>query len=240
MTAISSEWVEIGDGLRGYYARPEGGGPFPAVLVYIEAFGVNDHFTKLAQRFASAGYVALVPDIYDGKIYEYSNLDGAVGHLKSLDDDTVIAQSTKALDYLAGRPEVNGDAICVTGYCMGGRYTFLANGALASRFKAAASFYGGGIAPVKDMVGRKPLLDQVPAMQAPIMMVYGADDQSIAPDEHGRIAEALGAGGKRYTMTVYPNAGHGFFCEDRQSYVEDVAEHSWAQMLNFFNENIGA
>ncbi len=237
--AGTCEWVDIGDGLRGYYGRPDGDGPFPAVLIYIEAFGVNGHFERLTQRFADAGFAALTPDIYDGKLYEYTDLDGAIGHLKAMDDDTVIAQTKASLDFLEARSEVKAGANCVTGYCMGGRYVVLANAALAARFKAASSFYGGGIGPVEDFAGRKILLDWVGEMQAPIQLWYGSEDQSISAEEHGRIAEAMTSANKRYTMNVFPNVGHGFFCEDRESYNEAATEESWNAMIAFFEANTG-
>ncbi len=235
--AATCEWVDLGDGLRGYYGKPAGDGPFPAVVIYIEAFGVNDHFQKLTARFAEAGFAAITPDIYDGEIYDYEDLDNAVGHLKRMDDDTVMAQTAASVDFLESRSEVKSGDICVTGFCMGGRYTFLANAALASRFKAAASFYGGGIGPVEDFAGRKILLDRVGEMQAPMMLWYGSQDQSIPPEEHGRIAEAMTAANKQYTMTVFPDVGHGFFCEDRASYDAAATEASWKSTLAFFAEN---
>ena len=234
-----AEWVDIGDGLRGYYARPDGDGPHPAVLIYIEAFGVNSHFESVTQRFADAGFAALTPDIYGGKTYEYTDLDNAIGHLKAMDDDTVMAQSAASLDFLDARAEVKTGANCVTGFCMGGRYTFLANAALASRIEAASCFYGGGIGPVEDFVGRKILLDRVGEMQAPIQLWYGSQDQSIPPEEHGRIAEAMTAANKRYTMNVFPDVGHGFFCEERDSYDEAAADEAWQATLALFRAQTG-
>ena len=96
------EWVDVGGGLRGYYGEPEGPGPHPCVMVYIEAFGANDHFQKLTQRLADDGFATITPDIYDGEIYAYDDLDGAIGKLKALDDDTVMNQTEQCLDWLSG------------------------------------------------------------------------------------------------------------------------------------------
>jgi carboxymethylenebutenolidase len=238
--SASGEWVELGSGLRGYYARPDGTGPFPSVVIYIEAFGLNAHFKRLTERFANEGFAAVTPDIYGGAIYEYADLHGAIGHLKRMDDDTVLAQTERTLDFLAGRAEADGRAVAVTGFCMGGRYAFLANAALPSRFKAAAAFYGGGIGPVEDVFGRKILLDRVGDMQAPMQLWYGAEDQFIRPEEHGRIAEAMSKAGRQYTMTVFPRVTHGFFCEDRASHDEDAAQRSWRATTAFFHEYLGA
>lgn len=236
--AASCEWVDIGDGLRGYYGKPEGAGPHPCIVVYIEAFGVNTHFKKLTQRLAEEGFAAITPDIYDGEIYAYDNLDGAIGKLKSLDDDTVMNQTEQCLDWLAGRTEADSGSAGVMGFCMGGRYTFLANAQLASRFKGASSFYGGGIGPEEDFVGRKVLLDRIGEMQSPILFWYGSEDQSIQPDELGRIAKAMAEGKKQFTMTCFPNVGHGFFCEDRGSYDQASAEASFKHTVDFFRTQL--
>ena len=142
------------------------------MVVYIEAFGVNDHFQKLTQRLADDGFATITPDIYDGEIYAYDDLDGAIGKLKALDDDTVMNQTEQCLDWLSGRTEADPSRAGVTGFCMGGRYTFFMNAQLASRFKGAASFYGG-IGPKEDFVGRKVLLDRIPEI-LPILLWYGS------------------------------------------------------------------
>ena len=231
-------WVDIADGLRGYYARPEGTGPHPAVLVFIEAFGVNGHFQELAGRLAGQGYCTLVPDIYHGKTYSYDDAQNAIGHLKTLRDDAVMAEAAASLDCLDGRAEVAQGRTAALGYCMGGRLAFLANAAHARRLKAAVAFYGGGIAPEKDAAGRPPLLDRIPAMQAPLLLLYGAKDGSILPEEHGRIAAALSAANKAYTLAVFPDAGHGFFCDQRKSYHADAAARAWTLALEHLHAHL--
>lgn len=242
MSSTSSpvaEWIDMTPELRGYLARPAGDGKHPAVLIFIEAFGVNGHFQTLAARLAEAGYVALVPDIYHGDTYDYSDRDGAIGHLRTLNDEQVMQETSHALDLLARHPSVAPIKPGVMGFCMGGRYAFLAHSAHAERVSATASFYGGGIAPLQDGLGRAPLLDRIPAMQGPLLLHYGTEDGSIAPDEHGRIAEALSRAGKRYGMQIYPGAGHGFFCDVRPSYHAAAAAEAWELTLDFFSRHLG-
>lgn len=230
------ETVTLGKDLQGYYVRPQGSGTFPAIMVFMEAFGLNPNIRSVCDRFAQAGYVALAPDFYHGDVYEYKDVQAAVAKLKSLNDDTVMAEVGQGLDFLAKRKEVAADRIGVTGFCMGGRYTFLANAVHADKFKAAVSFYGSAIAAKQDMVGRKPLLDRVGAMRSPIMLIYGANDEMIAADEHARITEALSQAKKRYILTVFPNAGHGFLSDRRDSYAAEPAKEAWAMTMNFFQQ----
>lgn len=239
-TSARGEWVQIAPGLRGYYARPDGDGPFPCVVIYIEAYGLNDHFKRLTERFADAGFVTLTPDLYDGAVYSYADLPGAIAHMKRMDDDAVLTQTAATVDYLATRREARADAVALIGFCMGGRYAFLASAALPSRWKAVAAFYGGGIGPLEGFFGRKHLLDRAPEIQAPIHLWYGAEDQFIRPDEHARIAEALSKAGKQYTLTVCAKSTHGFFCEDRASYNQNSARHAWRVTTDFFRENLSS
>lgn len=236
--AVNCDWVDISDGLKAYYGQPEGSGPYPCLLVYIEAFGLNDHFKKLTERFAKEGFATITPDIYDGEIYSYDDLDGAIAKLKGMNDDIVMRQTEQCLDWLSNRNEADSNQIGVTGFCMGGRFAFLANAHLASYFKAAASFYGGGIGSIEKSLGRVTLLDRIVEMKAPMLLWYGSEDQSIQPDELGRIAKAMAEDKKEYHMTCFPDVGHGFFCDDRPSYDEYAAKTSFKHTVGFFRDHL--
>ena len=94
----SCEWVDVGSELKGYYGKPDGAGPHPCLVVYIEAFGVNDHFKKLTQRLADEGFATITPDIYGGDTYSYEDLGNAIGKLKTMNDDIVMQQTEQCLD----------------------------------------------------------------------------------------------------------------------------------------------
>lgn len=239
MSQIQSEWLQVSSDLRAYYARPSGNGPFPLILVFIEAFGVNEHFEEVAQRLAQEGYAAIVPDIYHGNVYDYTDFQNAIGHLRTLKDEPVMAEAKATVAALQQRPEIAPGKIGVVGFCMGGRYTFLANAALAEHIAVAVAFYGGGIAPESDPAGRPALLEHVPAMQAPLTLLYGAEDQSIQPDEHARIVAALSGAKKRYNLSVFPGAPHGFFSDRRDSYRPEVAAEAWQITLQAFAQHLG-
>jgi carboxymethylenebutenolidase len=221
------------DKLKGYYVAPPGKGPFPAVIVQMEAFGLNSHIQDVCDRLAKAGYAALAPDFYAGAVYAYTDVQSAVAKLKTIEDDKAMAQVGSGLDFLAGRAEVAKGQVGTMGFCMGGRLAFLTAIAHPERIKAAVCFYGGGIAANPDPLGRKALLDRVGAIKAPILLLYGAEDGLIAADEHERIALALSSQKKRYTLSVFPKAGHGFFCNERESYAPAVAQEAWETTLSF-------
>ncbi len=240
MTQIHSQWLDISADLRAWYAQPAGKGPFPAVLVFIEAFGVNEHFQDVAERLAREGFCAVVPDLYHGRVYDYADFGSAIGHMKTLRDTQVMAEARATLEHLHSRPEIRPGRVGVIGFCMGGRYTFMANAELADSIGVAVAFYGGGIAPEKDPAGRQPLLHLVESMQAPITLLYGTEDSSILPEEHGRIATALSQAKKRYNLSVFPDAPHGFFSDRRDSYREGPAKKAWQIALQQLREGLGA
>src|SRR5262249_31753523 len=152
--AIQTERVRIplsaGGAMGGYLARPDGGEARPAVLVYMEIFGVNAHIRDVADRLAREGYVALAPDYFHrtGPGVEYGYDDqgfaGGMKLLTALKADEMIADAKSAIAYLRGRKDVRGDRIGAMGFCIGGHMTYLT--ACETDVRAAASFYGGGIA----------------------------------------------------------------------------------------------
>jgi carboxymethylenebutenolidase len=230
--------IQITKDLPGYYVTPAGAGKFPAVIVLMEAFGLNPWCKSICDRLAQAGFAAITPDFYRGKVYEYTDMTGAIGKLKTLNDDGIMNDVGKSIDFLVGKPEIIASGIGVIGFCMGGRYAFLSNAVHAGKIKAAVCFYGGGIDATADPVGRKSLVDRIPMMQTPIMFMYGSEDKSIAAEEHGRIAAALSKAKKRYILNLFPNAGHGFMSDRRDSFSPEAAAEAWMMTTGFLSTNL--
>lgn len=240
--SITSDWIELDNELRAWLARPEGVDNPPGILIYIEAFGVNGHMRKVAERYARAGYAAIIPDIYHGKTVDYGDMETALPIIKRLDEAQVMRESDKALDALASEAGVTA-APAVVGFCLGGRLAFLAGLELGDRLSAAVCYYGGGIGPENDHFGRPILIERAAELGVPALLHYGDQDGSITPTEHGRIAKALSKAGKRYVMSVYPGAGHGFDCNDRDSYDPGASAEAWALTQHFlagFTDRSGA
>ena len=232
-----AEFVSLGGDLRGYYAVPAGAGPFPAVLVYQEAFGVNDYVQSEVRRLAEHGYAALAPDLFGGRVFGYDEWDKVEPVLRSLTDEAMLADVRAAAAFLDARSEVAHRAYGAVGFCMGGRLAVLTALALGDRLAAAASFYGGGIAPEQQRFF-PPLQDRLGEGRAELLLLYGGDDAGIAPAEHARIAETLSAHKRRYTLSLYPGAPHGFASRDRASYRPAQAEAAWAETLALFDRTL--
>lgn len=229
---VHALWADLSGGLRGYYARPDGVGPFPAVLVYQEAFGVNDYVQSEVRRLAAAGYAALAPDLFNGTTYVYG--DPAVyERLASLADDEQLHYVHAALAFLDGRAEVRGERVGAIGFCMGGRLATLTALTFPERLGAAVSFYGGGLAPAQPRFFT-PLAERLASLTVPLLLIYGADDAGIAADEHGRIVTALSGAQREYGLLVLKDAGHGFASRDRDAYVPRAADVAWDAALQWF------
>ena len=124
------DMVTIAGDLKGYYVKPnQGRGPFPAVVVIMEAFGLNDQIKSVCNLYAKYGYAAIAPDIYYGESYPYDKINDAVAKLKTLKDETVVKEFGQTLDYLGKQFNVRKNAIGTVGFCMGGRYAFLMSAA---------------------------------------------------------------------------------------------------------------
>jgi carboxymethylenebutenolidase len=233
--------VQIAKTLEGYAALPLGNGPFPAVLVLMEIYGNTGHLRGACDRMAERGIAALSPDFFHGELIAYADSQAAMAKIPSLKDEMLLEECSAGLDWLAAQPKLRKDALGVIGFCMGGRLAYLCNCRFATRLKAAVAFYGGGISPEggQDKFGRTPPIGKTGKMRAPLFLGYGADDQGIPPAEHARVVTALSAAKKRYTLNVYPGAGHAFLCEERSNYAPVAAEIAWRDAVEFLRVQLG-
>jgi carboxymethylenebutenolidase len=232
--------VEIGSGLEGYVERPHGKGPFPGVVVIMEAYGLTGHVQNVCKRLAKAGFVALAPDHFHGEVIPYTDSQAAMAKIATLKDETLVKEVGQCLDWFDAQPDVRKAAQGIIGFCMGGRLAFLANCRLPKRLQASVAFYGGAIAPAAspDRFGRTPPIGEAGNMEAPLFLGYGADDQGIPGEEHARIAKTLTELKKRYVLSVYPGAGHAFLCEERAAYAPAVEPVAWREAIEFLHANL--
>ncbi len=219
--------------MKAQLANPDGAGPHPAVLVIMEAFGLNGHIKDVAQRIAAEGYVTLAPDMYhrSGELCTagYDDLPAALKLMGALTDEGIVTDVRSAIQTLAQDPSVRADRIGITGFCMGGRVSYLAASALPDKIAAAAPFYGGGIP-----------IDRTANLKAPVLAFFGDDDPFIPMDQvHALEAEAKRYG-KNVEVVVYPKAPHGFFCNERDSYRPEAAKDSWEKLKAFFAKHLKA
>jgi carboxymethylenebutenolidase len=225
--------------------EPEGSGPWPAVIMFPDAGGLRDTFREMGERMAGLGYVTLVPDIYyRAGGYEPFDLrtafsdpaerDRLMKLMGSLKADMVVRDANACVDYLTALPEVAGDTVGTTGYCMGGRLSLIVAGQLGDRIAAAASFHGGGLASADDP--NSPHLG-ANGMKATVYVAGATDDASFPSDQRDRLEQALTEAGVAHTIETYP-AAHGFAVPDNPTYDVTAAERHWEAMRNLFSSSL--
>jgi carboxymethylenebutenolidase len=222
-------------------ATPEGTGPWPAVVMYPDAGGPRQTFDDMAARLAALGYVVLVPDIYYRQagwapfdmataFSDESERGRLFGLMRTVTQDVMVTDAGAFFDYLAARPDVTGDKFGTTGYCMGGRTSFIIAGKLPERVAAAMSFHGGGLVTDTD---DSPHLraDQISA----VVYVGAASNDASFTAEQGEILDrALTDAGVEHTVEFYP-AAHGFAVPDNAgAYDEAAAQRHWDAMERVF------
>ena len=226
--------VSDGTVMPAYVARPLSEGPHPGILVFQEAFGVNAHIRDVTERFAREGYTAIAPALFhrtdpsfEG---EYTRFEAVMPHFQALTDAGQSADIRAAYDWLTAADGGAAPAAASTGYCLGGRASFLADTLLP--LKASVSYYGGGIAPSEGSP-LPSLLDKAADLHAPILLFWGGRDTHIGPAQVRATEDALKAAEKNYAQVVFSSAGHGFFCDARESYNPNAAGQAWALTLAF-------
>jgi carboxymethylenebutenolidase len=233
--AIKTETVKIksaGGTFNGFFAAPQGGGPVPGVVVIQEIFGVNSHMRDMCQRFANAGYAALAPDLFHsiGPDIQlgYTPDDIAKGREMrgKLNDDKVVEDVRASFETLGARPESKGKKLGITGYCYGGFVTYLA----ACRLKPAAvsAYYGGGIVNA---------IQEADKISAPIQFHFGEKDPGIPMAQVDQIKAKM-TGRSNAEVFVYPDADHGFNCNDRKSYQPAAAKLAWERTMQHFGKHL--
>ena len=226
--------IPTSDGaLPAYFARPDGAGPFPIVLVVEEIFGIHEYIKDVCRRLAKQGYLAVAAEYYArvgdlAKITDSQELSATVAKAPDgqmmMDMDTVADWATSNHGYSA--------RLGITGFCRGGRQTWL-YAAHSTRLKAAVSWYGildGG--PTANQP--QSVLDLIPDMKCPVLGLYGSKD-ALNPMSQIEQAETEA---KRAVhpieFVIYPGAPHGFDADYRPSYREADAKDGWARMLAWF------
>lgn len=234
----STVQLNTSDGkMEAYVAQPKGGGSYPGVVVIQEAFGVNDHIKKVTDRIAAEGYVAIAPDIYHReaeRVISYAEMPKAIAALQRVVDSKAMEDVGSAITHLKSQSNVKAGSIGVTGFCMGGRLTYLTAAQHANDIKCAVPYYGGGIP-----MGNPSPLSRTKEIKCPMYLFFGAKDQLIPKEHVEQIKAELTANKVPFQLEVYPDAGHGFFCDDRpMSYNEGAAKDAWEKTKAFFAQHL--
>ena len=231
--------IPVKDGqIRGYYAMPANGGPFPVILVAAEVFGLNHYIKDVCRRLAKAGYYAIVPDLYTRKadLTKVSDMAQIMPIVNSKADSELISDydATVAYAQASGKADIN--RMGITGFCRGGRTTWMYTVA-NPKIKAAVSWYGSLSGAKTEAMSQHPL-DVVDKVKVPVLGLYGGKDAGIPEDQVEKMRAGLKAGASGSEIVVYPDAPHGFNADFRPDvYRKADAEDGWKRMLAWFRKN---
>jgi carboxymethylenebutenolidase len=222
------QFAANGGDAPGYLARPEGDGPFPGIVVIQEWWGLDDHIKDVAERFAAEGYVALAPDLYRGEIA--AEPDDARRLAMELELDQALVDIQGAVNYLLAQPDVEPKQAGVIGFCMGGRLTMMMS-YRGENVGAAIVFYGGGVQPSDE---------ELQAISAPLLGIYGEADEGIPVDRIQEWDTKLDEFGKVHEIHIYPDAPHAFFNDERPSYRATASADAWARTLEWLTTHLSS
>ncbi len=226
-----------GGTLPAYFARPAKGTKFPVIIVNEEIFGVHEYIKDVCRRLAKAGYMAVATEYYArlGDLSKMSDVKQIIADVISKEPDAQYMDDADATVAWAGANKGDTNRLGVTGFCRGGRMTWLF-AAHSPKVKAAVAWYGpvgGQPSPIQPATAT----DYADRLRCPLLGLYGGQDQGI-PVDAVKAAEAKAkAAHKKVAIVIYPDAPHGFHADYRPSYRKDAAEDGWKRMLAWFKQN---
>ncbi len=233
--------IPVGDfKMPAYVAQPAGKKQAPVVLVISEIFGVHEHIADVARRFAKLGYLAVAPDLFarqgDAKVYsDIAKLQTEI--IQRTPDAQVLNDLDAAVAWAKGLGG-NTARLGITGFCWGGRIVWL-YAAHSRELKAGVAWYGRLQGQTNAMTPKHPI-DVAAQLHAPVLGLYGAQDNGIPVATVAAMQEALKQGGpaaKASEFVVYPDAGHAFHADYRPSYRPDPAKDGWARCQAWFKQH---
>jgi len=226
--------LKIADGstMHGFVSFPDHAGPFPAIIVLQEAFGVNHHIKKITVRLAEEGYLAFAPELFHrtaspGFEGDYNNFESVKPHMQGLSLEGQSADLHATYEWIAGQSYVAKGKLASIGFCMGGRVSFLANAILP--VACGVSYYGGNMPSV---------IDKVDSIHGPHLFFWGGMDKHITAEQIDLTVSAMQKAGKPYVNVVFSYADHAFNCDERANYHPRAAAEAWAMTLAFLKNNL--
>jgi len=235
--------VPTADGeMPAYRAAPAGKTDLPVILVVQEIFGVHEHIKDICRRLAKAGYLAIAPELYarQGDASKYTEIATLISEVVSKVPDAQVMSDLDASVAWAAKNGGDTKRLGITGFCWGGRITWL-YAAHNPSVKAGVAWYGKLVGPSNPLQPKQPI-DVVAQLNGPVLGLYGGKDSGIPLDSVETFKAALATGSasaKASTFHVYPDAPHAFNADYRPSYRQAEAQDGWQRTLAWFGKYLG-
>ena len=224
-----------------YYAAPAGQKNLPVILVIQEIFGVHEYMADTARRFARAGYLAIAPELFarQGDPAQYAETAKLIAEVVAkVPDAQVMADLDGAVKWASANGG-NTQKVGITGFCWGGRITWL-YAEQSKNVKAGVAWYGRLVGQPTALTPKHPL-DLAAGLKAPVLGLYGAQDGGIPLTTVNEMKDALAAAGTRGNtaargseFVVYPDAPHAFHADYRPSYRKAAADDGFKRAIDWF------
>lgn len=229
-----------GFAMPAYRAMPAGGKNLPVVLVLSEIFGVHEYIADVTHRLARQGYLAIAPELFvrQGDAQSYGEMAKLIAEVISKVPDAQVAGDLDAAVAWAGAHGGDLNRVGVTGFCWGGRQTWL-YAAHSKRIKAAVAWYGRLVGERNALTPQNPI-ELAGQLNAPVLGLYGGADTGISLGSVEQMKAALAAGNanaRASQFVVYPDAPHAFHADYRPSYRQQAAEDGWRRCLAWFKQH---
>jgi carboxymethylenebutenolidase len=228
--------IPVADGeIPAYRAMPDKGGPFPVVLVVQEIFGVHEYIRDVCRRLAHEGYMAIAAELYarQGNVSNMSDINEIISTVVSkVPDAQVMSDLDAVVAYAKASGHGDPSRLAITGFCWGGRITWL-YAAHNPTVRAAVAWNGKLVGEKNALTPHHPV-DVANDLKAPVLGLYGEADPGIPLSTVEQMRAACTTADKSCAIVVYPGAPHAFHADYRPSYRPDVAKAGWGRMLDWF------
>jgi carboxymethylenebutenolidase len=230
--------IPVKDGeIPAYRAQPDKGNNFPIILVIQEIFGVHEHIQDVTRRFAKLGYLAVAPQLFirQGDVSKLSNIDEIRPIVAKVPDAQVLSDLDATVNWAVKSSKGNADRVGITGFCWGGRITWL-YAAHNPKLKAGVAWYGRLVSDSTALQPKHPI-DVVSRLKVPVLGLYGGQDTGIPLKTVEQVREKLKSSSSKSEIVVYPDAPHAFFADYRPSYREADAKDGWKRLQAWFKQH---
>jgi carboxymethylenebutenolidase len=220
-----------------YRAQPATGTNFPIVLVIQEIFGVHEHMQDVCRRFAKLGYLAIAPELFvrQGDVSKLTSVDEIRLIVAKVPDAQVLSDLDATVKWAARSSKGNVDRLGITGFCWGGRITWL-YAAHNPQVKAGAAWYGRLVGEATTLTPQHPV-DIASTLKTPVLGLYGGKDTGIPLETVRQMQDRLKSGKSQSQIRIYSNSPHAFFADYRPSYREADAKDGWQRLQTWFKQH---
>ena len=233
--------IPVGDfKMPAYRAMPKGKKRAPVVLVISEIFGVHEHIADVARRLAHEGYCAIAPELFvrQGDAGSYAEISKLIAEVISNVPDAQVMADLDACVHWAASQDMDVSRLGITGFCWGGRITWLF-AAHHPGVKAAVAWYGRVLGATTATLPSHPI-DHTDRIKAPVLGLYGDKDTGIPVADLDKMKAALANGSaaaKASQFVIYPEAPHAFHADYRPNYRAEAAKDGWSRCLQWLKTN---